>query len=293
MQSDLKHNVRRRMEFIEFALYWDGKIGRKRLQDHFAISPQQATNDLNGYIDAAPSNMHYDPRRKSYMKSENFAPLFSHETSRDYLKQLQNFALDHQDISELWIDNPPPVTAAFLPTREVQPDILRSVLYAIENQYSFNIQYVSLRSKDVTVRKVTPHALGTDAQRWHMRAFNHTKERYADFVLTRILEISNFAPSEIDGSNDVVWKTMVDLRLEPEPSLAPEIRQNIANEYRMKDGVLTSRVSQAMLFYFLRQYGFNPAPLGGGKMRNESSFHLSLCDYDLVEKWLERRPEQM
>lgn len=289
MQPDLKHNVRRRMEFIEFTLFWDGRIGRKRLKDQFSISLQQATNDLNGYIDAAPNNMLYDPRQKTYVRSENFAPFFTTGKSQEYLRQLQSYAQGYQDISEIWIENIPSVAAAFLPTREVQPEILRSVLFAIDQQLSFEIRYASLRSKDIAKRKVTPHALGTDGQRWHMRAYNHTKERYADFVLTRILEVNNFEPSEIDGSDDSVWKNIINLRLEPDPRLAPEIRKSIAKEYRMKNGVLSKKVSQAMLFYFLRQYGFNPRASGGGKMKNESSYDLSLCDYDQVETWLERR----
>lgn len=281
------------MEFIEFVLFWDGKIGRKRLKDQFLISLQQATNDLNSYVDAAPNNIHYDPRQKTYVRSESFEPFFTLGKSQEYLRQLQSYAQGYQEISEIWIDNPPPVAAVYLPTREVQPKILRSVLWAINLKQSFEIQYVSLRSKDVAKRKVTPHALATDGQRWHMRAYNHTKERYADFVLTRILEVKNFASSDIDGSDDKVWKNIINLRLEPAPNLERAIREGIAREYRMRNGVLSKKISQAMLFYYLRQYGFNPRPAGGGIMKNESSYDLSLCDYDEVEAWLERRPEQM
>lgn len=288
-ELDIKHSVRRRLEFIEFSLIWEGRVGRKRLQDQFSISPQQATNDLNAYIDTVPGNMLYDPRKKTYVRAEVFTPKFSEGKSQDYLRQLESYTTGYQSVDEIWIQKTPCVRAAFLPTREVKPNVLQEVLRAIDEQLSFEIRYVSLRSKDIVPRRVTPHALGTDGQRWHMRAFNHTKGRYADFVLTRILEISNFERSEIDGSEDIVWNNIVSLRLQPDPDLETEVRESIANEYQMIDGVLTTEVSQAMLFYYLRQYGFDPRQSTGGAIRNQSSYQLSLCDLEEVECWLERR----
>ena len=57
---EIKPSVRRRFEFIEFQLLWEGVVGRKVLQEKFEISPQQATKDLTSYLDIAPSNMMYD-----------------------------------------------------------------------------------------------------------------------------------------------------------------------------------------------------------------------------------------
>ena len=52
--KDLRASIRRRFEFIEFQLHWEGSVGRRKLQDQFSISPQQATNDLTAYMDACP-----------------------------------------------------------------------------------------------------------------------------------------------------------------------------------------------------------------------------------------------
>jgi hypothetical protein len=50
----IKPRQRRRYEFIEFQLMWEGVVGRRLLQEKFEISPQQATLDLTGYLDLAP-----------------------------------------------------------------------------------------------------------------------------------------------------------------------------------------------------------------------------------------------
>ena len=42
--------VERRYEFIEFRLYWQGRINRSDLMEVFGISVQQASKDLSNYI---------------------------------------------------------------------------------------------------------------------------------------------------------------------------------------------------------------------------------------------------
>jgi len=70
----------------------------------------------------------------------------------------------------------------------------------------------------------------------------------------------------------------------PEPR-----RERLESEYRMRKGALRVKIRQAMLFYYLRFYGFNPHDLEGGAMRNVSSFHLKVANMEEVEKWLGRR----
>ena len=88
---DIKPSVRRRFEFIDFQLQWAGSIGRKALQEQFEISPQQATNDLTTYLDIAPRNMSYDPRRRSYVVSSKFKPKFSSGESSGFFLHLEMF----------------------------------------------------------------------------------------------------------------------------------------------------------------------------------------------------------
>ena len=42
----LRWNVRRRLEFIEFRLIWDGHFNRRDVMDAFKISAQQASLDI-------------------------------------------------------------------------------------------------------------------------------------------------------------------------------------------------------------------------------------------------------
>ena len=59
-KSELRWGVERRLEFIEFRLFWEGHVNRGDLTDAFSVSVNQASTDLNRYLGMAPDNMFYD-----------------------------------------------------------------------------------------------------------------------------------------------------------------------------------------------------------------------------------------
>ena len=50
----LKWGVERRLEFIEFRLFWEGGVNRSDLIDTFGVSVPQASKDLTHYQERAP-----------------------------------------------------------------------------------------------------------------------------------------------------------------------------------------------------------------------------------------------
>lgn len=59
-RSELRWGVERRLEFIEFRLFWEGRVNRGDVMEKFGLSVNQASSDLNRYISFAPENMIYD-----------------------------------------------------------------------------------------------------------------------------------------------------------------------------------------------------------------------------------------
>ena len=78
--EQLRWGVRRRLEFIDFRLFWDGRFNRSDLADTFGISPQQASADIAQYEKLAGRNLHYDRAEKAYIRTEAFSPAFIGET---------------------------------------------------------------------------------------------------------------------------------------------------------------------------------------------------------------------
>src|SRR5438105_12256825 len=83
----------RRLEFIDFRLWWDRRLNRSDLAEHFGISVPQASLDLARYLELAPANAAYDAREKAYFAGPDFKPLYSAESSDTYLDELLALAI--------------------------------------------------------------------------------------------------------------------------------------------------------------------------------------------------------
>lgn len=285
----IKPAQRRRYEFIEFQLMWEGAVGRRLLQKKFEISPQQATLDLTGYLDLAPKNMAYDPRQRTYVARSSFRPMLLKGEASEYLVHLEMLHQGNREPDEIWPAHIPSFDAVTLAVRKTDPETLKTVLRAIREKQCVEVMYVSLSSSSDTLRTLYPHAIASDGHRWHMRAFDADKGRYSDFVLSRIERIKLGACTKADLPQDKEWSAFVNLKLQPDPSLSERQKRQLEIEYDMKDGHTCIRVRQAMLFYYLRFYGFDPRSTADGKIKNSSSFALDIQNLDEVEECIGRR----
>lgn len=287
--QSLRVGIRRRFEFIEFQLYWEGSVGRKKLQEQFSISPQQATIDLNSYMDACPGNMFYDPRRKTYVPTETFRPILIRGEASEYLMHLDILKRGYREKGEVWPKWVPLFDAVSVHSRRISSRVLKDVLQSMRSKSCLYARYISLSSDNSGFRLLLPHAIATDGHRWHVRAYDLERTRYSDFVLSRLerTELQDNPGYEIPVDN--AWHTSVDVILKADPSLDRPKRERLEYEYGMADGRLRLTIRQAMLFYYLRHYGFDPRRTQGGRIENRSSFFLCIENIDEVERCIGRR----
>ena len=283
----VKPVVRQRFAFIEFQLAWEGAVGRKKLQDQFAISPPQATKDLTAYSNICPNNIVYDPRRRSYIPGPGFYPEFTHGKPDEFLQELDLVARGYKSKEEIWPTQIPPFEILVAQARKISADTLSSILKALHAGHAIQAIYTSLTTSPVEQRTLIPRALASDGQRWHLRAFHLEKDRYSDFVLSRLRDVFVVKAPEIDIPDDDDWNEYVTVVLRADPMLPDKGRLAIEHEYDMRAGQLEIASRRAMLFYVLRQHGFDPRP--DGNIHGRSSFMLTLQNPEEVEKCLYRR----
>ena len=287
--QDLKVSIRRRFEFIEFQLHWEGSVGRKKLQDQFSISLQQATIDLTSYMDACPDNMLYDPRQKAYVPTSKFRPVLITGEAFEYLMHLDILSCGYRREGEIWAKSIPVFDAVSAQSRKISSRVLMHVLQSMRSRICLHARYISLSSGSTGFRMLLPHAIASDGHRWHMRAYDLERTRYSDFVLSRIerTELRDKPACEIPV--DTAWHNNVDVILKVDPAIDQHKKERLEFEYGMTNGHLRLSVRQAMLFYYLRHYGFDPRKTQDGKIRNSSSFLLHIENIDEVEKCIGRR----
>lgn len=251
----MRWGVEKRLEFIEFRLYWEGGINRSDIMDRFGVSVPQASKDLSLYEQKAPGNLVYDRSERRYFAAPDFKPVFLKPEADRYLTQLRSISEHIVSPEETWLSELPSLDAMPVPHRVVDVNILRAILAAIRELCAIEIQYQSmnLSRPEPTWRWVTPHAFGNDGLRWHMRAFCHIDERFKDFLLSRCLDIRGKAGPGAPPEDDRQWNELFEVILAPNPSLSAQQQAIIAQDYNMEGGRVSVPVRKALLYYFRKR----------------------------------------
>ena len=246
---DLRWSTRRRLEFIEFRLYWEGNIRRSHLMDRFDISMPQASADIGRYLELAPDNAKYDASLKAYVVQTGFEPRFYEPSASEYLAELRAIADKASDPKKSWISVLPQFEAVPLVRRRLDPGKLRHILRTVRLKQAVSVSYQSLNDDEPQLRWIEPYALGFDGSRWHVRAWCQKRHSFRDFVLARILEIRGHKPRERDPADDTEWNTIVTLVIGPHSKLGDRQRRVIELDYGMKNGQLKVHTRLSLAFY--------------------------------------------
>jgi hypothetical protein len=244
----------RRLKFIDFRLYWEGRINRMDLKIFFGISTPQASADLRDYQREAPNNINYDKSKKFYYATEEFKPIYISKDSSEYLSQLRLISSNIIKQEESFLGILPNIDITPNPNRSVNPEILRKILRAIRENESLEIEYQSLSRDNPTHRRIAPHTLAYDGHRWHVHAYCFVRNSFRDFLFARILDAKDYKPSEINPMNDIEWNNFIKVIIGPHPGLTESQKRIIESDYGMINGSITIDVRVALYFYFESQF---------------------------------------
>jgi len=246
----ITQSQKERLSHIDFRLYFLGSIRRSDLVNRFGIKEAAATRDIAQYKDLASQNLNYDTKGKLYTIAKSFKPLFEYQADRVLSALSLGFGDD--DVS-----NHKPFINCETPYQLNRPDlgILAGLTRAIYNKLSVSIQYRSLTS-GFTKREIIPFTLVDTGLRWHVRAYDRRRNRFTDFVITRITKPKLLNDQFIDEhekqESDIQWNRIVELKLVARPQL--DHKETIEADYGMIDGVLEVNVRAAVAGYLLRRW---------------------------------------
>lgn len=249
--------IGRRLAFIDFRLYWEGRINRKDLTEFFGISVPQASADLRKYQEKAPNNVQYDKRRKFYFATQKFKPVFISPDSSDYLAQLRLLSDGILKKGESFLGHVPCFDTIPNPARSVDPELLRNILKAIKDKMSLEMEYQSMSRAQPIWRRIAPHTLAYDGFRWHVRAYCYIRKTFRDFLLARILRIKDHQPHDVDSFGDIRWHNLIEVKIAPHPGLTETQKRIIERDYGMENGTGMIKVRAALYFYLEKRLGLD------------------------------------
>lgn len=251
----------RRLEFIDFRLYWEGRLNRSDLTGFFRISVPQASLDLAAYQDLAPNNMMYDRTQKAYVASPTFKPVLASPHSNSFLNELLRHNTGMIERGDSFIGWLPPIASLPLPARQADPTVLISLIRAMQKNEALIVDYRSMSNvDDRTLRTIYPTSFAHDGFRWHIRAFCFKSGIFKDFVLGRILEVLDSVIPPSPAPDDTAWETWIDVVIGPNPTYSSQKRRAIEHDYQMKNGEIKLRARKSQLFYLKRRLNLNENP---------------------------------
>lgn len=264
----LSQTQRERLSFLEMRAFFTGELRRFDIETRFGVKPAASSRDLTSYRELAPKNLEYDPVARCYRPAVGFKPVFGFSSDRVLCWLLQGFG----DGLDLRFRKATPCEG---PGNLMNPDlgVLATITRALCAKRPVKVSYLSL-SSGPSSREIVPVALADNGFRWHVRAFDRQRARFADFVLTRIARAKELVRSadenELLGA-DEQWARIVDLELVPHPGVKrPEA---IAADYSMERGALHLRTRAALAGYVLRRWSVDCSP---NHELDPSSHHLWL-----------------
>jgi len=255
--TGLKWGVARRLEFIEFRLFWEGGVNRADIIEMFNVSVPQASKDLTIYQKRAPNNTIYDRSAERYVAGDQFKPRFLNPDPAERLNQLRSVSYGILLRSYAWIGEFPSYDDAPSPVRGVNAGTLRSVTTAIRQSEAIEVRYQSLSRPEPRWRWIAPHAIAFDGFRWHARAYCETETGFRDFLLSRILQTRGRRPSSVMSDADTDWHEYVTLEIGLHPKLSEPQRKVIALDYGMRGERAKIPVRKALLYYTLKRLGLD------------------------------------
>jgi len=253
----LRWGVQRRLEFIDFRLFWYGRFTRKAVTDYFGISAQQASADIQEYRRRAPENLDYDAVQRAYVRTQTFSAKFMTDAAERYLLQAAAVKNDWMMKENTWFEEMPLIEYVELRSKRTDSTILLRVLDAMNDSQAIGVKYASLTGSTAGVRTIAPHSMFYSMGKWYARSWSEEHNDFRDYNLNRIERVDAPKPCSVDRGLDYEWVQRINLKIRPNPNLVPAKQAAVAAEYSMTDGHLDVPCRLSMTFYLISQYNLD------------------------------------
>lgn len=278
-----KYDLLLRYRLIEIVALWEGKLNAGHLMNYFGIGRQQASKDINEYLqNIGKDNLVYNASLKGYEPATTFTPKVSQGDVDEYLQLIHR----NSDLMNTFED----MTLGFdythnmpLPRYKVRPGVLRAIVKACRDNARIEVDYRSVNAPDKDGRIIVPHSIVHSGMRWHVRAFCEKNQDYRDFVLTRFYdEPERVGISKQSPKDDSAWHARVNVCIVPDQRLSAEQQQIVANDYGMTDNSLLIQVRGALVQYLLQMMRIDMNVIAADPRAQQ----VTIQNMDAVKQWL-------
>lgn len=238
MQKNKNNKI---LSFIERTLFWEGSISIKYLMESFNLNAESANSFILEYITLVKQNIDSvnSTQETFFPNNRDFTFVYPENNYDNILKTsaTENFP---------FFEKLPIINSVY------DKDILRELLRALfKRDKVLTIRYQSLNSEIPEERKIVPYNLSYVRNRYHIRAFCLKKQDFRDFVLSRIITISNVSSYKSKPVYDKENSEEVKVVIKPHSMLSQMQKMCTEIEFGMENGKRVFTVKKSMLIYLL------------------------------------------
>ena len=232
-------SIEERYKFIDFLLFFKGKLSRSELVKRFNIGEATASRTIASFLGSYPDDIEYFGPRNGYKAKHSYKPKFPHTS----IAGLNYIA--YGQLTQV-IDTPCFGTPEYHLVSKLNPSVVASICRGLVNGTNLSIEYTSNSSGNRT-RVFCPHATFEAGGFWYFRGYDYSSSEYRTFKFSRVQSALLLDTSkEHSQANDDEWnrKRVVELIPHPKNPLPDAQLADLA----IKDKeIRTLTISEAML----------------------------------------------
>ena len=111
---------------IELLAFWEGGVNATDIANHYSFTNKQGKQYLSQYKQRYQNNLLYNSSLKKFEPTANFQPYYIVQAVSEYLDWLNHASIDSVPVDSHLTD-----TSTRLPARQVSPQTMRALVYAI------------------------------------------------------------------------------------------------------------------------------------------------------------------
>lgn len=225
----MHRRVLQRMGWIEACLRFAGRFAsgeKAAYMDRFGVGPAQVSHDQVWFVQEFSRGsglpvIEVDKGKLRVIRSHELPPepIFKMPSMTEWLQITMGSSFHRVESAH---------------RAEPDPSILRSVIVAIREKAPLDIVYLS-RTSGKSRRVVSPHVIVDVADRLHLRAYDHARNRFSDFVLSRIQDSgpANSGVSFVRSDLDEGWHRRVTIEICAHAGLDEDRLQGVIRDFKL------------------------------------------------------------
>lgn len=222
-----------RLAYVDFKLFFTGRVTRADLKDAFGIAEAAASRVLTEYAKRRPSNK---TQKTNTIIRSTFEPLMDIDAELA-LGMLANGFNSNKifGVTELSYEKIGKIPA------QLNADEVAMVTRAMSGNYSISCNYLSENSSNHGLRTLLPLAIMYDGTSWMFRAYDRSetkRNKFKNFHFTRVRNVreehegKEFKQTDHEAlTQDKLWNLRLPLILKLHPSLSASEHNKIRTDF--------------------------------------------------------------